>query len=681
MEVQMAADMLPPADQQQPTIEIEAQTAAVETSPPAKEREPITEIAPAASLPMEMPLAEVSTERLDEQPATVAAAPEVERVELDVEPLLVAPLELPPSPDEVPPRLLEHAPIPIEPLFGKAHAAPPPDDEARQPAACDLPASEAAATAVSSVPPPEQAGESERSVEQAPDVLLLEQETTIVITAALEAMADVAPPAVKAETPIPPEISAAAVTSGEGDEALPVTLAAEDAEGEQEEKEEKEELDEIAVSVPAPAAAAVELAAQVVTIEAAAAVASEESSAQAVVVAEQLVEALPASALAAAEVQAVAEVQIAATEILVPDEELPECMDEPSAPSDEYEEHAVLVIEHAPEPEVAVLAEAAEVETQPAPAVAVGAAETPAAPNLPEQTAAASTNEPTAIDLAIERAVLAAEHEIAVIEGAPDAVAAAEVSQEAPAHREATMPPESAPVLALSGAASTEMSPAAVAVATALAPTAAVAEDKPAWWIAPTPAPAQEIREAPRHETDILAGAWESAVATPGSGIGAGGLRSKAYQAAEAEHPDPADFLLEPLEAAGGTSAAGAPAPETGDAIAEIEDELFAPIEEAPVQAMEIAPPQPAGVAQPETTAGATSEAPPVADVATATLAPLQTPAATLPAQPALIPQPVLAPAAAQARPAAKPMPRPAPNDPLAALKAMSDEERIALFT
>jgi hypothetical protein len=26
-------------------------------------------------------------------------------------------------------------------------------------------------------------------------------------------------------------------------------------------------------------------------------------------------------------------------------------------------------------------------------------------------------------------------------------------------------------------------------------------------------------------------------------------------------------------------------------------------------------------------------------------------------------------------------MPRPAPNDPLAALKAMSDEERIALFT
>ena len=32
-------------------------------------------------------------------------------------------------------------------------------------------------------------------------------------------------------------------------------------------------------------------------------------------------------------------------------------------------------------------------------------------------------------------------------------------------------------------------------------------------------------------------------------------------------------------------------------------------------------------------------------------------------------------------RPAARPMPRPAANDPLAALKAMSDEERIALFT
>jgi len=36
---------------------------------------------------------------------------------------------------------------------------------------------------------------------------------------------------------------------------------------------------------------------------------------------------------------------------------------------------------------------------------------------------------------------------------------------------------------------------------------------------------------------------------------------------------------------------------------------------------------------------------------------------------------------AVPARTAAKPMPRAAPNDPLAALKAMSDEERIALFT
>jgi hypothetical protein len=38
-------------------------------------------------------------------------------------------------------------------------------------------------------------------------------------------------------------------------------------------------------------------------------------------------------------------------------------------------------------------------------------------------------------------------------------------------------------------------------------------------------------------------------------------------------------------------------------------------------------------------------------------------------------------PAPAAPAPAAQPTPQPQPRDPLAALRAMSDEERIALFT
>jgi hypothetical protein len=52
-------------------------------------------------------------------------------------------------------------------------------------------------------------------------------------------------------------------------------------------------------------------------------------------------------------------------------------------------------------------------------------------------------------------------------------------------------------------------------------------------------------------------------------------------------------------------------------------------------------------------------------------------------AEPTTPPAPLaqIAEAPPPARPAATPMPQPAPHDPLAALKAMSDEERIALFT
>jgi hypothetical protein len=39
------------------------------------------------------------------------------------------------------------------------------------------------------------------------------------------------------------------------------------------------------------------------------------------------------------------------------------------------------------------------------------------------------------------------------------------------------------------------------------------------------------------------------------------------------------------------------------------------------------------------------------------------------------------APSVMPARPISRSMPRPLPTDPLAALKALTDEERIALFT
>ena len=85
-------------------------------------------------------------------------------------------------------------------------------------------------------------------------------------------------------------------------------------------------------------------------------------------------------------------------------------------------------------------------------------------------------------------------------------------------------------------------------------------------------------------------------------------------------------------------------------------------------QSPDAAPPavaQAAAIPQPETTAAplAMAEVAQGADGAPQATAPIGTTTAV------------------PARTAAKPMPRPAPNDPLAALKAMSDEERIALFT
>jgi hypothetical protein len=128
-----------------------------------------------------------------------------------------------------------------------------------------------------------------------------------------------------------------------------------------------------------------------------------------------------------------------------------------------------------------------------------------------------------------------------------------------------------------------------------------------------------------------------------------------AYQPESAEL---ADFLLEPLPlpAVGGA----ATRPESGlgaesrtapfDPMAEIEEELFAA---TPQAASVVVPPafDPAATLRPS--------------------APMPTPGAAVPAAGRT---PLVAPAA----PA---VPQPTPGDPLAALKAMTDEERIALFT
>ena len=130
---------------------------------------------------------------------------------------------------------------------------------------------------------------------------------------------------------------------------------------------------------------------------------------------------------------------------------------------------------------------------------------------------------------------------------------------------------------------------------------------------------------------------------------------ARAYQPESAEL---ADFLLEPLPLPAVGGAATRPKSGLGaesrmapfDPMAEIEEELFAA---APQAASVVVPPafDPAATLRPS--------------------APMPTPGAAVPAAGRT---PLVAPAA----PA---VPQPTPGDPLAALKAMTDEERIALFT
>jgi hypothetical protein len=154
----------------------------------------------------------------------------------------------------------------------------------------------------------------------------------------------------------------------------------------------------------------------------------------------------------------------------------------------------------------------------------------------------------------------------------------------------------------------------------------------------------------PPSERDILVSAWEAAIVRPIEEAIA--PQPKPSDAPSATNPfpqagppaEPAAFLLEPapMPAAPIEPTASAAA---NDEITELEAELFAPATPAA-----------------EPTTPAVSAAASRADAA----AP---------------PLPQVTEAQPPVRPPATPMPQPAPNDPLAALKAMSDEERIALFT
>ena len=169
----------------------------------------------------------------------------------------------------------------------------------------------------------------------------------------------------------------------------------------------------------------------------------------------------------------------------------------------------------------------------------------------------------------------------------------------------------------------------------------------------PPPAPAPD---APP-ERDV-SNAWETAIRTPPAVPDRGARPVPSmweHPAREHAHREegPADFLLEPLPPNDMPFQATAVTDVEPGAQAEIEHELFAEPPKADPQG-----------------------SPPTARTAIASAVEAVAAALAEPNAPAVAASPV-----APAPPATSPMPRPAADDPLAALTAMTDEERIALFT
>jgi hypothetical protein len=188
------------------------------------------------------------------------------------------------------------------------------------------------------------------------------------------------------------------------------------------------------------------------------------------------------------------------------------------------------------------------------------------------------------------------------------------------------------------------------------------------------PTPPSQVPSTVIAHDDVLSGAWEEAVLHPEAEsahqarlTGAKRPQAKANgdlcaTESKTELPVVTPEVVETAATSADTSL---------DPIDEIEQELFAPssIVSAPVPESEPPRARPTEELLPQPTLTEMAPAPPVTQIETVSA-----------------PSPVMAPvlekpSASPIRPIVRSMPRPTPTDPLAALRAMTDEERIALFS
>jgi hypothetical protein len=180
----------------------------------------------------------------------------------------------------------------------------------------------------------------------------------------------------------------------------------------------------------------------------------------------------------------------------------------------------------------------------------------------------------------------------------------------------------------------------------------------------PEPVPAMPALLSDIPHEDMLSGAWEESAAKPK-------MEASLPTQPEISSPAEASILNDTKLDIPDKPPDAAPAKhEETDLLLDLEQELFAP--SPPNPAPDMAPTHIPRGAEPPSAVAAQGTPAIQADTAGPSE---QTPVSGISSmQPAAV-------ASAPIRPAAKSMPRAAPYDPLAALKALTDEERIALFT